>query len=49
MTRRMYSCTVDVEVEDKTGRLERLVENSLHVRTRNVREERSRSFPGRRL
>jgi hypothetical protein len=47
--RRMYSCAVDVEVEDKTGRLERLVENSMHFRTMNVREARSPNLPGRRL
>jgi hypothetical protein len=31
--RRMYSCAVDVEVEDKSGHPECLVENSMHFRT----------------
>jgi hypothetical protein len=43
--RRMYSCPVVMEVEDKSGYLERLVYNSMHFRTRNVREARSRSLP----
>jgi hypothetical protein len=33
----MYSCAVDLEVEDKTGRRERLVD-STHFRTMNVQE-----------
>jgi hypothetical protein len=37
--RRMYSCAVEVEVEDKTVAL------SMHFRTMNVREARSRSLP----
>jgi hypothetical protein len=45
----MYSSAVDVEVEDKSGDLERLVENSMHFRTMNVREARSPSLSGRRL
>jgi hypothetical protein len=32
----MYSCAVEVEVEDKNG--QRLVESSMHFRTMNVRE-----------
>jgi hypothetical protein len=47
--RRMYSCAVEVEVEDKSGRLERLVENSMHFRTMTVREARSRSLSCRQL
>ncbi|KAJ7305537.1 hypothetical protein DFH08DRAFT_976281 [Mycena albidolilacea] len=35
--RRMYSCAVDLEVEDTTGRRERLV-HSTHFRTKNVQE-----------
>jgi hypothetical protein len=37
-----------VEVEDKSGDLERLVKNSMHFRTMNVREARSLSPSGRR-
>jgi hypothetical protein len=36
--RRMYSCAVDLEVDDKSGHLERLVEHSMHFRTINARE-----------
>jgi hypothetical protein len=49
MMRRMYSCAVDVKVEDKSGYLERLVETSMHFRAMNVREVRSPSLSGRRL
>jgi hypothetical protein len=44
--RRMCSCAVNVEVEDMTGHIERLVANSMHFRTMNVRE--ARKSPGRR-
>jgi hypothetical protein len=47
--RRMYSGIVDVEVVDKSGYLERLVENSMHFRAMNVREARNPSLSGRRL
>jgi hypothetical protein len=47
--KRIYSCAMDVEVEDKSGHLDRLVENSTHFRAMNVREARSPSLSGRQL
>jgi hypothetical protein len=47
--RRMYPCAVDVEVECKSDYSQRLVYDSIHIRTMNVREARSPSLPGRRL
>jgi hypothetical protein len=47
--RRTYSGAVDVEVEDKSDYLERLVEDSMRFRTMNVREARNRTLQGRRL
>jgi hypothetical protein len=38
--RRVYSCARNLEVEDKRGRLDHLV-NSTHFRTMNVREART--------